>query len=223
MATKAAMDCRPSVPTSASPGSSRGGAGTSISHRRSSRSSWEKVSRVVAPVFSQLEFYSPQLPASGFYSYIHLAQRKRFLAHVLASKSGVLARTRLKRTWGGLALPASASHRSRCLDERLRDVEVTHGAQSSRRVTVLLMSHRPPNHSRVRLTLPAMRSQRVLVQEHDHLLRRACSIVCVHCLTVVLTLARMLAVSIVPCATSVRRLVCSCFLMHGTVHKRVDV
>ena len=136
----------------------------------------------------------------------------------------VLARTRLKRTLRGLALPASsAPPRSRCLDEHLPDVVVTHGAQSSRRVTVLLESHRPPNHSRARLTLPATRSQRVLVQEHDHLLRRACSIVCVHCLTVVLTLARMLAVSIVPCATSVRRLVCSCFLMHGTVHKRVDV
>ena len=121
---------------------------------------------------------------------------------------------RLKRSWGGLALPASASHRSRCLDEHLRDVEVTHGAQSSRRVTVLLKSHRPPNHSRVRLTLPAMRSQRVLVKEHDHLLRRACSIVCVHCLTVVRTLARTLAVSIIPCATSVRRLAFSCTVSH---------
>jgi hypothetical protein len=180
------------------------------------------VSRVVAPVFSQLEFYSPQLPASGFYSYTHLA----LLCNPVARKGkvgGSVAR-KLKRTLRGLALPASsAPPRSRCLDEHLPDVVVTHGAQSSRRVTVLLESHRPPNHSRARLTLPATRSQRVLVQEHDHLLRRACSIVCVHCLTVVLTLARMLAVSIVPCATSVRRLVCSCFLMHGTVHKRVDV
>ena len=108
-----------------------------------------------------------------------------------------------------LCLRRAPPPRSRCLDEHLPDVVVTHGAQSSRRVTVLLESHRPPNHSRARLTLPATRSQRVLVQEHDHLLRRACSIVCVHCLTVVLTLARMLALSIVPCATSVRRLVSS--------------
>ena len=167
----------------------------------------------MAPVFSQLEFYSPQLPASGFYSYIHLAQRKWFWGQKLyddRKKVGGSVARKLKRTLRGLALPASsAPPRSRCLDEHLPDVVVTHGAQWSRRVTVLLESHRPPNHSRARLTLPATRSQRVLVQEHDHLLRRACSIVCVHCLTVVLTLARTLALSIVPCATSVRRLVSS--------------